>query len=204
MQKTLPRTTRIIAGAVAGGVIGYILSLADETMILTIPGVRQLIAVVPFPVAVSLTVVGMFIGGVIGALIPQKAPQYSGGEQRGDAKMTFREEQLDIEKDRVRTGDVDIHKEVVTDEKNVTVPVSREELVVEKTKFDHGKQTETNRIPLSEERIDVDKDSVQLNDVSVHKEQYQDTETVEETLKKEKLAMDKKGDAKVTDKEDNK
>jgi uncharacterized protein (TIGR02271 family) len=203
MQKTLTRTKRMMTGVILGGFIGYTLSLTSETMLLTIPGVRQFIAVLPFTSAVSLTAAGMIVGGVVGALVPQKDPQFSRTDQRGDAKITLREEQLDIEKEKVKTVDVDIHKEVVTDEKNVTVPVSREELVVEKAEDDHGKEEETMRIPLREERIDVDKDSVPLNDVSVHKEESKDKETVEETLKKEKLATDTEGDAQVKDQEDN-
>lgn len=203
MHKKVTNTRRIVAGSIAGGIIGYILSLLNETMIFMIPGFQQLIAAVPFSAAASLTVAGMVIGGGIGALVPQKAIQYAGGEQGGDAKMTLREEQLNIEKERVKTADVDIHKEVVAEEKNITVPVAREELVVEKGEYDHGKKKETMRIPLSEERIDVDKDTVPLNDVSVHEEQSQDTKTVEETLKKEKLEKDIKGDAKVTEQEDN-
>lgn len=197
------RTRQIVAGAIAGGIIGYIFSLLNETMIFTIPGVQQFIAAVPFSAAASLTVAGMVIGGGIGALVPQKALRYSGGEKGGDAKITLREEQLNIKKERVNTADVDIHKEVVTDKKNITVPVSRQELVVEKSEYDHGEEKETMRIPLREERIDVDKESVPLNDVSVHKKESQDTKTVEETLKKEKLDKDIKGDAKVAEQEDN-
>ncbi len=50
---------------------------------------------------------------------------------------------------------------------------------------------------------DVDKNSVKLNDVSVYKEQSQDTKTVGETLKKEKLTMDNEDNDEATDQENN-
>jgi uncharacterized protein (TIGR02271 family) len=203
MHKAKPRTSAMLAAAIAGGLIGYTLSLLGETLFAGFPGLRQLINALPFSLAVSLTAAGIVTGGLLAALLSRKGLRYSALEQGDHAKIPLREEQLQIAKDRVKTGDVDVHKEVLTDEKTITVPVSREELVVENDgpHPDGDGDMGDMRIPLSEERLDVDKDSVRLNDVSIYTKQHRDRKTVEETLKKEKLSLEKEGGAPVKDEE---
>lgn len=199
LEKSKTRITWIIAGVIIGGIIGSIIFYTDEAMFFTIPGLQQIFTAIPLPLNISLTAFGMIIGGIIGYFIPVNHPHFSRVIQN-DVKIPLREEQLDIEKTRKKTVDVDIHKEVIKDEQTVTVPVSREELVVDKTALDNDKETETIRIPLSKERIEINKEPVKLNDVSVYNKQIHGKETVEETLKKEMLALDTEGDAKAIDK----
>ena len=45
--------------------------------------------------------------------------------------LQLREEQLDIKKERVQTGEVKVHKEVVEEPKTFTIPIKREEMVIE-------------------------------------------------------------------------
>ncbi|BAH05071.1 hypothetical protein CKR_0020 [Clostridium kluyveri NBRC 12016] len=121
--------------------------------------------------------------------------------------MQLRKEQMEISKDKMKTGEVSIRKELLTEEKNITVPVKREELVIEKSVFDspsHNKSdvhTETIRIPISEERIDIYKQPVTLEDVSVSNHQYNQVEHVTETLRKEVPHISTKEEAKIMDKE---
>ena len=45
-----------------------------------------------------------------------------------DAKLLLRKEELDIDKNRVQTGEVEFSKEIIEEQKIVDVPVTREEL----------------------------------------------------------------------------
>lgn len=120
--------------------------------------------------------------------------------------MQLHSEILDISKKPLQTGDVKIHKEVLIEEKTITVPITREVLVVEKTVFNSEfgdkteKQTEVIRIPISEEHVDVNKYKVELEDISVYKNQFQEIKHVQETLKKEIVHIKTTGNAKVIDK----
>jgi hypothetical protein len=54
-----------------------------------------------------------------------------------DATFKFKKEQLDISKDWVQTGDVNIYKESSIVDKIFTVPVENEYLVIEKKSLPH-------------------------------------------------------------------
>ena len=60
-------------------------------------------------------------------------------------------------------------------------------------------QTETIRIPLSEERIKVTKKPVILENVDVYKKQFEEIIHITETLKEEKARIETIGDLKVVD-----
>lgn len=113
--------------------------------------------------------------------------------------LQIREEQLDISKKQVQTGEVTMHTEVFTEERTIKVPVTREELVIEKKVMDGDtansikKHTETIRIPVSEERVEVKKHLVILEDVNFYKQDFQDNKHIEETLKKEKINIKTSG-----------
>jgi len=46
--------------------------------------------------------------------------------------LQLKEEKLDITKEWLQSGEVTWHKEVIKEDKTVVVPVSRQELVIEK------------------------------------------------------------------------
>jgi len=122
------------------------------------------------------------------------------------AKLQLHEEKLDITKKWIKTGEVAIHKEVFTEEKNITIPVIHEELIIEKKVLDAenpdktGEHTEIIRIPISEERIEIIKHPTVLEDVEIYKRQFHETKSVKEVLKKEKLYMETTGNTRVVDK----
>jgi uncharacterized protein (TIGR02271 family) len=172
---------------------------------------------------IALTILGASIGAAVGLLIGLsnhdkteeeksydeiKPPLRKGFKHISDhARLQLREEQLEISKELVQTAEVTSHKEVITKEKTITVPVTREELVIEKRSFDNdatstdSEATEIMRIPLTEEQIDIVKNPVKLEEVSIYKNQYDETEHIEETLKKEIAHIETTGNVKVVDKE---
>jgi len=109
------------------------------------------------------------------------------------AKLKLREEQLDISKKLIKTAEVTMHKEVMTEERNITVPITREEIVIKKRVIDNddpsnkGEPIEVIRIPISTERVEIIKHQVILEDVEVYRHQLQEIQHIEVSLKKEKL-----------------
>lgn len=118
-----------------------------------------------------------------------------------EVRLKLRKEQLDLFKKKMKTGEINVHKEIVTKKRTIVVPVICEELVIENVmnaqEQNNSGQRQTIRIPLSEERIEVIKHPARLAAVSIYKQQYQMVEHVKSTLKKEKLKIEVNGSAKV-------
>jgi uncharacterized protein (TIGR02271 family) len=100
-------------------------------------------------------------------------------------RLQLREEQLEVEKERLQVGEVRLRKEVVTEQRNVEVPVTREEVVIERHAATGEEPTEGAigggeevRIPLMEEEVRVEKTPIVREEVSIRKRQVQDTERV--------------------------
>lgn len=125
------------------------------------------------------------------------------GEDDEARKLRLREEQLDVSKNRVQAGEVSVRKEIVEEQKTINVPVSHEEIVIERRSVNNdSSQTpvgadETIRIPVSEEQVEVHKNTVVTGEVGIHKREVQGTEQVKDTLKREEARVDKTGDVKV-------
>lgn len=107
--------------------------------------------------------------------------------------MVLRAEQLHVRKTRERLADVTTRKEITRVLKTVTVPVTKEELVVERN------GVEAARIPLREEQVDIAAHMVPLNTVSVHKREWEERKEIQAVLKKEVARVETMGDVKVSD-----
>ena len=122
--------------------------------------------------------------------------------------IELKKEELDIDKDRVEVGEVDIKKVVKTETKTIEVPVEKEEIVIERrpgtgsvtpgdTIDEAGIFEKDNEIhiPISEERVDVTKRTVSGDDVVIKKEKHTENKTIVETVKSEDIEVE--GDARV-------
>jgi uncharacterized protein (TIGR02271 family) len=106
-------------------------------------------------------------------------------------------EVLRVHKDRVSSGEVRIRKDVVTTTQTVQVPVTREELVVERVPVT-GQQVasganfagEEIRIPLTEERAVVEKQPVVREEVRIGKRDVTNLESFDEQIRSEELKVD--------------
>ena len=122
--------------------------------------------------------------------------------------LQIKEEQLEIAKKWIQSNDVKVYREVFTEEKSFTVPITREELVVEKkvlasaTAGQNEIPTEAIRIVLSEEQVEFTKHKVALEDVSIYKQQIEDIKHIEETLKREEAKVIINGCPNVRDESD--
>lgn len=141
-----------------------------------------------------------------GVDVERKHERVDTGVDTPDAdSMTLSEERLNVDKQRVETGQVRLRKYVVHDTETVEVPVQREEVRIERTPIDAddahavrgGDLTEDEAsITLSEERVAVTKETVPVEEVSLNKETVQETETVREDVAREELEID--GDREIT------
>lgn len=118
-----------------------------------------------------------------------------------DRSVQLREEHLRVTKTPVQTGDVKVRKEVHTDRKTVTVPVEREEIVIEHRPAT-GPATgdvkaEEIRIPVKEEKVNVSKETTVKEEVRVGKRKVKDTEQISDDVRREELVVDTEGKAKV-------
>jgi uncharacterized protein (TIGR02271 family) len=125
-------------------------------------------------------------------------------EGEDQERLELREEELRAEKQRVQAGEVRLRKEVVEEQKTIEVPVTHEEVVVEKHSVGGRRPADGEigddqeiRIPLMEEEVRVEKTPVVREEVSLKKQQVQDTERVSETVKREEAWVDRTGDARV-------
>lgn len=118
-------------------------------------------------------------------------------------KLRLREEQLDVSKNKVQAGEVEVRKEIIEEQKTINVPVSHEEIVIERRAVNNDSTAtpigadETIRIPVSEEQVEVHKNTVVTGEVDIHKREVQGTEQVKDTVKREEARVDKSGDVKV-------
>jgi uncharacterized protein (TIGR02271 family) len=126
------------------------------------------------------------------------------GDLKDEQRLTLREEQLDVQKERVQAGEVRIRKEVVTERQNINVPVSREEVVIERRPAAEVEASGTPigddkeiRIPLSEERVNVEKRPVVREEIDVGKRTVAGTERVSDEVRREEARIETKGKASV-------
>ena len=106
-------------------------------------------------------------------------------------------EVLRVHKDRISRGEVRIHKEVITENQTVQVPVTREELVIERRAVNENTPASGNigesqdiRIPLSEERASIDKSTYVREEVAVGKRPVEEVRNLEGDVRHEELVVD--------------
>jgi len=119
-----------------------------------------------------------------------------------EASVTLSEEQLEVQKHAQETGRVRLRKYTTTDTKQVEVPVTKERLRVERepasgtaTAGAIGDDDQVEEITLREEQVNVQKEAVPVEEVSIAKEQVTEHETVSEDVRKEHADLDLDGSA---------
>jgi len=127
----------------------------------------------------------------------QPAVEQEGEEVR---RLRLREERLDIEKERVQSGEVRLRKEVVEEQKNIQVPVSHEEVVIERLPVSEGRVSDTPigpeeviRIPVSEEQVQVTKTPIETGEVTIGKREVLESQPITETVKRERARLEQEG-----------
>lgn len=113
-----------------------------------------------------------------------------------EERIQLREERVNVDKENVQTGEVTVEKHVETDRQEFDIPVEREEVVIERNPVDDvpakggfadADDVDEVRIPVNEERVNVEKENVVTEEVSVRKETHEDVEHVSEEVRREEL-----------------
>ncbi len=128
---------------------------------------------------------------------------YNLDEQKHPSLKLY-EERLIANKTRAKTGEVTIGKRVETDTAQVSVPIEKERVVIERTTPVNAGATvtpdatafaegEVARVEVYEETPDIHKEAFVREEVRVKKVVDQDTVTAEEQLRREELDIDTEG-----------
>lgn len=134
---------------------------------------------------------------------PSEAPSTVGHDTSGpttDSAMTRSEEQLLVGTERVETGRARLRKYVVTENETVTVPVSREEVRIERepiTDENEGStmdgpaiSEEEHEVVLTAERPVVAKEAIPVERVRMDTETVTEQQTISDEVRKEQIELD--------------
>jgi uncharacterized protein (TIGR02271 family) len=130
-------------------------------------------------------------------------PRTAATTNTDEGRMQLHEERLQPRTEAVQTGEVTLGKEVVTERKEMEVPVRREEVTIERHPVEGRpasgqiREGEEIRVPIHEERVEVDKQAVVYEEVGINKHQVQDTERVSEDVRREEARIERHGDVNV-------
>ena len=121
-----------------------------------------------------------------------------------DDAMTRSEEQLHVGTEQREAGRARLRKYVVTEQQTVNVPVSHEEVRLERESITDGNvgaamdgpaiSEEEHEVVLTEERVVVDKEAVPVERVKLGKETVTENQAVTEEVRKEQIDLDDRGD----------
>ncbi len=114
--------------------------------------------------------------------------------------MVRSEERMRATTDEVESGRVRLRKYVVTEEQQMTVPVSHEEVRIEREPITEADRAEGGRIgeeeqemTLHSEQAHVEKESVPVEKVHLEKERVTEEETLSDEVRKERFEIDEEG-----------
>jgi len=120
--------------------------------------------------------------------------------------VRLHEERLHATTQPVQAGEVRIGKEIVSEERSVDVPVSHEEVVIERHSIDgtprpgelHDMHTDQEiRVPVMEEHVQVEKHVVPTEEISVGKREVHEIQRVTDTVHHEEARLEHSGDIPV-------
>jgi uncharacterized protein (TIGR02271 family) len=125
------------------------------------------------------------------------------GEERSDRttehddelRVQRKEEELRAGTREREAGEVGVSKTVRTERESVEVPTRREEVTVDRVPVE-GEATETEigedevSVPVTEEEVVVEKWPVVKEEIRIRKDVVEDTEVVEEDIRREEIEID--------------
>ncbi len=129
-----------------------------------------------------------------------------GMNDRDHQTLKLYQERLVANKRRQKTGEVAIGKVVETETAHVSVPIEKEQVVIERVvptqpavgDMSDAFQETAVRMEVYEETPEIRKETVLREEVRIHKEVERETVNADETLRREELDIDKSGDANLT------
>jgi uncharacterized protein (TIGR02271 family) len=120
--------------------------------------------------------------------------------ERDRDTMALREEQLQARKQTVESGQVSLGKDVVEEQRSVDVPVTREEVFIDRHPVDRpaadkpiDESGKTIDVPVREERVEVEKQPVVYEEVGVGKREVTEQQKVSDTVRREEARIETEG-----------
>lgn len=137
-----------------------------------------------------------------------REPELYGVREGDHGSIKLYEERLIANKERHKTGEVAVGKRVETETAKASVPVEKERVVIERTTPTNAgervapgeadfREGEVARMEVYEENADIHKEAVVREEVKVKKTVERDTVSAEETLRREELDIDTKGEPNI-------
>jgi uncharacterized protein (TIGR02271 family) len=124
--------------------------------------------------------------------------------EQNHQRLKLYEERLIANKERMKTGDVTVGKRVETETAQVSVPVEKERVVIERknptdtTPVTPGtaafQEGEVARVEVYEESANLEKQAFVREEVEIRKEVQRDTERLQGTVRREELDIDSNGE----------
>ncbi len=117
-------------------------------------------------------------------------------EDEDELRVQRTEEELAAGTREREAGALNVRKRVRTDREQVEVPTRHEEVTVERVPVSEGTATEAQigedevSIPVTEEEVVVEKRPVAKEEVRIRKDVVEDTEVVEEDVRREEVEVD--------------
>lgn len=119
---------------------------------------------------------------------------------REEVRVPLHKEELDVTKRERQAGEVRVKKDVIEEEKVLTVPVKRERVRVERRDVKdrpamHASfQEETVVVPVRAEEVDVQKRAMVDEEVIIRKDAIEEEQRVAETVRREEVSIRGDGD----------
>jgi uncharacterized protein (TIGR02271 family) len=118
----------------------------------------------------------------------------------GEIRVPLVEEEIIATKHVETVGEVHVRKEIITEEKQITVPVTREVIRVERVAVNHAVgpgekifEKESYDFPIREEHVTVEKRAVVHEELRVGKEIQLGEETASATVRRERAEVETQG-----------
>jgi uncharacterized protein (TIGR02271 family) len=128
----------------------------------------------------------------------------SGSTPTDQGTVQLRQEELRARKQQVETGQVTLGKNVVEERRTMDVPVTREEITIERQPVERrpsdrpiADSDTTIEVPVREERVEVQKQPVVYEEVAVGKRAVTETQSVSDTVRREEARINREGDVNV-------
>jgi len=125
-------------------------------------------------------------------------------DDTGRRRLQLREEELIARKQTVETGQVGIRTEVVSEQRTIEVPLTHEEVTIERRAVDRrpaegiiDDRSRTIEVPVREEQVTLEKRAVVYEEVDVGKRAVQETQQVSGTVRREEAVIEREGDVVV-------
>jgi uncharacterized protein (TIGR02271 family) len=116
-------------------------------------------------------------------------------------RVPLHEEQLRAERMTESAGEVRVGKHVREEERELDVPVTREEVEVRRVATDRAAGPDTTafsdgdtlRVPVTSERVEVTKEPRVVEEIEISKRPVTETQRVSETVRREEVDVDESG-----------